>query len=112
MSNEPKDLHSDAQPLDRQLFQMLQIMVKGSLLSIISQLTGQYASYTASIIAIWQPHWLSSATCKLSAMTCMQELQYHGNAGKWKLDFIERATEVFQSEVTLEYDDELCIQII
>ena len=33
----------------------------------------------------------------------MQELQYHGDAGKWKLDFIERASEVFQSQVTLEY---------
>ena len=31
------------------------------------------------------------------------ELQYHGDAGKWKLDFIERATEVFQSEVTPGY---------
>ena len=33
----------------------------------------------------------------------MQELQYHGDAGTWKLDFIERPAEVFQSEVTPEY---------
>ena len=32
-----------------------------------------------------------------------EELQYHGDAGKWKPDFIERAAEVFQSEVTLQY---------
>ena len=36
-------------------------------------------------------------------MTRMQELQYHGDAGTWKLDFIERPAEVFQSEVTPEY---------
>ena len=36
-------------------------------------------------------------------MTRMQELQYNGNASKWKLDFIERPAEVFQSQVTLEY---------
>ena len=41
-------------------------------------------------------------------MTRMQELQYHGDAGKWKLDFIERAAEVFQSEVTLEYWMMIC----
>ena len=36
-------------------------------------------------------------------MTRMQELQYHADASKWKLDFIERAAEVFLSQVTLEY---------
>ena len=89
--------------LDRQLFQTLQTIVKGSPFSVISQLTGQYACYTFGTIAIWQHHRLSSATLKLSAMTRMQELQYHGDAGKWKLDFIERAAEVFQSQATLEY---------
>ena len=39
-----QDLHPDAQLLDRQLFQMLQTIAKGSLLSVISQLTGQYGS--------------------------------------------------------------------
>ena len=46
-----QDLHPDAQLLDRQLFQTLQTIVKGSLLSIISQLTGQYASYLMEVIA-------------------------------------------------------------
>ena len=36
-----QDLHPDAQLLDRQLFQTLQTIAKGSLFSIISQLTGQ-----------------------------------------------------------------------
>ena len=99
-------VHPDAQLLDRQLFRTLKTIVTGSLLSIISQLTGvtgQYACYTSDIIAIWQHHRLSSATRKLSTMTRMQELQYHGDADKWKLDFIERAAKVFQSEVTLQY---------
>ena len=97
-----QDLHPDAQLLDRQLFQTLQTTVKGSLLPVISQLTGQYACYTFRIIAIWRHHRLSSATHKLSAMTHMCELQYHGDACKWTLDFIERAAEMLQSEVTPE----------
>ena len=76
-----QDLHPDAQRLDRQLFQTLQTIVKGSILSVISQLTGQYACYTFGIIAIWRHHRLSSATRKLSAMTRMQDLQYHGDTG-------------------------------
>ena len=57
-AKEYQDLHPDAQRLDRQLFQTLQTIVKGSLLSVISQLqlcklTGQYACYTFGIIAIW-----------------------------------------------------------
>ena len=100
-----QDLQPDAQRLDRQLFQTLQTIVKGNLVSVISQLTGQHACYTFSIIAIWRNHRLSSATRKHSVMTRMQELQYHGDASKWKLgfEFIERAAEVFQSQVTLEY---------
>ena len=70
---------------------------------MISQLTGQYACYTCSIIAIWRHHRMSSATRTLSVMNRMQELQYHGDTGKLKLYFIERAAEVFQSQVTLEY---------
>ena len=70
-----QNLHPDAQLLDRQLFQMLQIIAKGSLVSVISQRTGQYACYTFGIIAIWRHRRLSSATRKLSAMTRMQELQ-------------------------------------
>ena len=98
-----QDLHPEAQRLDRQRFRKLQTIVKGSLLSVISQLIGQCACYTFGVIAIWRHHWLSSATRKLSATTRMQELQYYGDAGKWKLDFIARAGEVFQSQVTLEY---------
>ena len=48
---EPKkyqDLHPEAQRLDRELFQTLESIVKGSLFTIISQLTGQYACYTKS----------------------------------------------------------------
>ena len=77
-----QDLHPDAQRVDRQLFQTLQTIVKGSILCLISHRTGQYASYTFGIIAIWRHHRLSSATRKLSAMTRMQELQYYGNATK------------------------------
>jgi len=77
-----QDLHLEAQRLDRQLFQTLQTIVKSSLLSMISQLNGQYACYTFGIIAIWRHHRLSSATRKLSAMARMQELQYHGGADK------------------------------
>ena len=47
-----QDLHPGAQRLDRQLFQTLQTIVEGRLLSVISQLTGQYACYTFSIIAM------------------------------------------------------------
>ena len=63
-----QDLHHEAQLLDRQLFQTLQPIVKGSLLSVISQLTGRYACYTFGIIAIWRHHRLSAATRKLSAV--------------------------------------------
>ena len=63
-----QDVHPDAQRLDRQLFQMLQTIGKDSLLSVISQLTGQYACYTFGIIAIWRHHRLSAATRKLSAV--------------------------------------------
>ena len=50
----------DAQRLDRQLFQTLQTIAKGGLLSVISQLP-HYACYTSGIIAMWQHHQLSSA---------------------------------------------------
>ena len=68
-STKYQDLHPDSQLLGRQLFQTLQTIAKGSLPSVIRQLTGQCACYTFSIIAIWRHHWLSSAICKLSTMT-------------------------------------------
>ena len=82
-----QDLHPDAQLLDRQLFQPLQTIIKGSLRFVISHLFGQCACYTFGIIAIWRHHRLSSAIRKRSAMTRMQELQCHGDAGKWQLDY-------------------------
>ena len=75
-------LHPEAQLLDRKLFQTLQTIANGSLPSVISQRTGQYACYTFGIIAIWRHHRLSSATCKLSAMTRMQIMVTQAS-GNW-----------------------------
>ena len=36
-------------------------------------------------------------------MNKMQELQYHGDAAKWKLDFISKAREVYSSKLSIEH---------
>ena len=36
-------------------------------------------------------------------MTSMSELSFQGEAGKWKLDFISRAREIYASGATIEH---------
>ena len=97
------DLSPEAQALDKALFQTLFTIVQGSYLDLITDLNGENARYTFAIIAMWRHGELGSSTRRIVAMNKMQDLQYHGDAAKWKLDFIGRAREVYSSKLTIEH---------
>ena len=97
------DLPEEAVQLDKTLFYTLMTIVRGSYLLLISDLTGEYARYTFAIIALWNHANLSACNRRIEAMTEMANLTYHGDAGKWKLDFISKAREIYQSRATIEH---------
>ena len=97
------DLSPESQALDKALFQTLFTIVQGSYLDLITDLNGENARYTFAIIAMWRHGELGSSTRRIVAMNKMQELQYHGDAAKWKLDFIAKAREVYSSKLTIEH---------
>ena len=92
-----------SQELDSALFHTLFTIVQGSYLDIITDLTGDYARYTFAVVAMWRHGELGSSTRRITAMTKMQELQYHGDAAKWKLEFLARAREIYSSKLTIEH---------
>ena len=96
-------LSSESQALDKALFHTLFTIVQGSYLDLITDLTGENARYTFAIIAMWRHGELGSSTRRIVAMNKMQELQYHGDASKWKLDFISKAREVYSSKLSIEH---------
>ena len=91
------DLSQESQELDKQLFHTLLTIVKGTFLMLITDLTGDYARYTFAIIALWQHANMSASNRRLQAMTSMRDLSFHGEAGRWKLDFISRARGIYAS---------------
>ena len=52
---------------------------------------------------MWKHANLQSANRRIEAMSAMQELHYHGDAGKWKIDFLSRAREVYASHASIEH---------
>ena len=97
------DLSYESQELDQHLFHTLLTIVKGTFLLLITDLTGDYARYTFAIIALWRHANMSASNRRLQAMTSMSELSFQGEAGKWKLDFISRAREIYASGATIEH---------
>ena len=97
------DIPEESQELDAALFHTLFTIVQGPYLDVITDLTGDYARYTFAIAALWKHGELGSTTRRIHAMNHMQELSYHGDASKWKLDFIARAREVYSSRLTIEH---------
>ena len=105
-STRPKkysDLTRDSVDLDCRLFHVLFTIVKGSYRHLITDLTGLYARYTFAIIAMWQHANLSSSNRRTTAMSEMQNLRYDGDAGKWKIELVSRAREVYAAGVTIEH---------
>ena len=96
-------LPEESKELDSILFQTLYTCLSGSFLDLISDLNGEYARYSFAIIALWKHVELTAANRRLQALNGMGELQYHGDAGKWKLDFIKKAREVYASKVSIEH---------
>ena len=97
------DLSEASQALDRTLFFTISTMVKGSFLSLIQDLKWKNARYTFVIIALWKHAELGSSSRRLSAMTDMQSLAFQGDAGKWKIDLMKKAREVYASGLTIEH---------
>ena len=96
-------LHPDSMALDKMLFHTLFTIVQGPYLDLITDLTGDNARYTFAIVAMWRHGELGSSTRRVKAMTAMQELSYHGDPAKWKLDFLGRAREIYASKLTIEH---------
>ena len=89
--------------LDKALFNIITTIVKGSYLSLCIDLTGENARYTFAIIAMYKHAALTASNRRMVAMTQMADLKYHGDPGKWKLDFISRCREVYASGATIEH---------
>ena len=64
---------------------------------------GELKALTFAIVAMWRHGELGSSTRRIVAMNKMQELQCHGDAAKWKLDFIGKAREVYSSKLSIEH---------
>ena len=71
-----RDLPAEAMYLDKILFNMLQTIVKGGYLDVISNLTGNNARYTFAIIALWKHAALEDSSRRLAAMETMENLQF------------------------------------
>ena len=97
------DLPQESQKLDQILFHTLYTIVSGSFLSIITDLQGGYARYTFAMIAMWKHSELGAATRRLEALNSMQDLSYQGDPGKWKLQLMAKAREVYASGLTIEH---------
>lgn len=97
------DLSDDAVRLDKALYNTLYTIVKGSFLSLLTDLTGDYARYSFAIIAMWQHANLSSTSRRITAMSDMTSLIYNGDGSKWKIEFVSRAREIFASGATIEH---------
>ena len=97
------DLPEDSQALDLLLFQSLYTIVTGPYLSIIADLQGDDARYTYVIIAMWQHNAMGASSRRLNALNDMMDLQYVGDAGKWKLELMAKAREVYASDLTIEH---------
>ena len=98
-----RDLPEEAMSLDKALFNIITTIVKGSYLSLCIDLTGENARYTFAIIAMYKHAALTASNRRMVAMTQMADLKYHGDPGKWKLDFISRCREVYASGATIEH---------
>ena len=96
-------LSESSQKLDKMLFQTLFTIVKGPMLDLITDLTGENARYTFAIIAMWRHGELGSSTRRIKATTAMAELTYNGDPAKWKLDFIARCREMIAAGVSVEH---------
>ena len=97
------DLPDESQALDLLLFQSLYTIVTGPYLSIITDLQGDDARYTYAIIAMWQHNAMGASSRRLNALNDMMDLQYVGDAGKWKLELMAKAREVYASDLTIEH---------
>ena len=97
------DLPQESQDLDLLLFQSLYTIVTGAYLSIIADLQGDDARYTYAIIAMWQHHAMGASSRRLNALNDMMDLQFTGDAGKWKLELMAKAREVYASDLTIEH---------
>ena len=113
ISNYP-ELSEEAQALDMVLYNALTTICKGTIATLLQDLDGDYARYTFAIITLWRHAELSASSRRLEALSGMQSLQYTGDAGKWKIDFLNKARQVFQSKLTIvgTLYHELCLQIL
>ena len=98
-----RDLSPEAQHLDKALFNTMQTIIKGTYLQCLMGLEGRFARYTYAVIALWKHASLNSNTRRIAAMDSMSGLTYHGDPGKWKLDFLRAVREIYESRVTMEH---------
>ena len=97
------ELSQQSRDLDMLLYNTISTIVTGNMLKVISDLRGDNARYTFAIIAMWKHANLAAANRRLMAMNTMSSLQFHGDAGKWKIEFNDRVREVYESGATLEH---------
>ena len=77
--------------------------LQGDWRAIIGDLTDDYARYSFGIIAISQHIDMAASSRRLTALSDMHDLQYGGDAGKWKIDFMAKVREVYESKLTIEH---------
>ena len=91
------ELSQQSRDLDMLLYNTISTIVTGNMLKVISDLRGDNARYTFAIIAMWKHANLAAANRRLLAMNTMSSLQFHGDAGKWKIEFNDRVREVLRA---------------
>ena len=97
------DLSDTAKELDKCLFNTLFTIVQGPYQELLMDLMGSYGRYTLGIIGMWKHAELGASSRRLTAMNQMQGLTFHGDAGKWKLEFLSSAREIYASKLTIEH---------
>ena len=103
VSNRYSSLPISARQLDKALYHTLLTSVRGAMRDVLAPLRGNDARYTFGVIAMWKHMGFAASSRRLDAMNMMTNLEYHGNPGQWKLDFLAAVREVYASKVTIEH---------
>ena len=103
VTNHYSSLPVTARQLDKALFHTLLTSVRGTMRDVLTPLRGMDARYTFGVIAMWKHMGFAASSRRLDAMNLMTSLEYHGNPGQWKLDFLAAVREVYASKVTIEH---------
>ncbi|MGB0165171.1 MAG: hypothetical protein ACPF9I_07155, partial [Candidatus Thalassarchaeaceae archaeon] len=91
--------------LDHTLFVSLSNMLMGTdIYHVVSPLgSGPTARYTYAVIALMRHHGASASSRRIKAMNAVDDLTYHGDPKKWKLDLMNATREIYEARVTIEH---------